>query len=136
MKNFKITLEVNTDQDEKAIRDQLTQIFSNVDTGGIRDLSVDELGDESYEKVATIEAEWGCHTVWQMDEILEALNGESESTYSASDITSTWIKWNTLNVETKDGKSFEIEGDCNDIDYKNPTKVFHYDHNWTKLYEE
>jgi len=136
-KTYKITLELSTCMDESEVRESLGQSFANVEAGRMNSLSIDEQGKESYQNVAHIEAEWSCATLWSMDDILEALNENSEDmTYTASDIRYTWVKWNNLNVETSDGNTVEIEGDFGDTDYKNPIKVIHYDSAFNKLYEE
>ena len=48
-------------------------------------------------------------------------------------VSDTWIKWGTLNLEMKDGSRVSIEGTQNQGDYKWPTEKYFYDDDYNHL---
>lgn len=138
MKTFNIKLQITTEDTAEQVREKLLSLFARVENGGIRDIEIMDEGRENYEHVHVIEAEWTAATKWHMDEVLDYINsGERETPYTTEDITSTWVKWNTLHVQTRDGDEWEIEGDCDqEIDFKTPLRTYHWDKDWNRLYEE
>jgi hypothetical protein len=85
-----------------------------------------------------IEAEWyGPCTHWSLDEILEEINAELEDTEKVTtediDMSSIWVKWNTLHITVR-GEEYEFEGDYDqEIDMKNPRRIFLLDSGYGKI---
>jgi hypothetical protein len=138
MKTFNIKLQITTEDNGEQVREKLLNLFARVEIGGIREIDVRDEGTENYEHVHVIEAEWPISTQWHMDEVLDYINSvERETPYTAEDIDSTWVKWNTLHVQTRDGDEWKIEGYYDqEIDFKTPLKTYHWDKDWNRLYEE
>tara|TARA_Y100001973_G_C5110528_1_gene287456 strand:- start:409 stop:663 length:255 start_codon:yes stop_codon:yes gene_type:complete len=74
-----------------------------------------------------IEANYVASQTFDVDEILEELN------ISWGDIESYGIKWTTLFLITKDGKTHEAHCQPGDIDWKRPFHTSEYDENYHEI---
>lgn len=138
MKTFNIKLQATTEDTAEQVREKLNNLFARISHRGIRLTEIKDEGREAYEHVHVIEAEWIASTHWYMADVLDYINSEERETpYTTEDIVTTWVKWNTLHVETRDGDKWEIEGDYDqEIEFKTPFKTYHWDKDWNRLYEE
>ena len=86
-----------------------------------------------FKDTKTISAEYyGPQVSWCLDTLLDDINNDPETkkTYTKEDIENVWVKWNTLNIEFKDGYEYSDEGNYDwEIDTKRPKALYASDEN-------